>query len=229
MGNEKFYVINNDGKNIQMITKYNLDIAGVEFMIYGDNLQNHKAKGTLDWKSLKDVYGGSVFAEDNYWKDSKDTYIYNENSKLYDYVERYVDYLNKYFDVKVTGSLLSTAQAESLGCSKKNENCSDAPKWLSSTSYWLGNYYDDNKIWIISNVYSGYSGNTYEDKIDLGVRPVITMNVNDLKTLNENINDIKDSILINIDDVVQNIQNSYLSELNDLLNKYLDTIYSVYD
>ena len=90
------------------------------------------------------------------------------------YVESYVTYLTKKYEISVTGSLITKEELESLGCSKSDNTCLNSEyEWIYSTSYWAYPYNNN-----ILNVYTkGAFGSSTVcgANATFGVRPVITI------------------------------------------------------
>ncbi|MBQ2946714.1 MAG: prepilin-type N-terminal cleavage/methylation domain-containing protein [Bacilli bacterium] len=163
---ESFYVINNDGKNIKMLTEYNIDIM--------TKLQSQTA-------------GDIKYSDSFYWVDSSNNllskystsypaYVYDENSNLYSVVESYVTTLKENGVEGVIGNLLSYEEAIELGCSYPTTGFGTCSKdWLNTTSYWLGSAGSNNTMWIIDDYFDhAADGST-------GIRPVIIIPVIELQ------------------------------------------------
>lgn len=203
---ENFYVVNNDGINIQMISKYNLNVGSVVNstievtpITNPTGIQSEDAIGFLE--NIENRYGVIMFSNSDYWYDTNTSsyivdvnydsegrsypYVYGnyEDNVIYPYVEEYVKYLNDNGLKTVTGNLLSYEQANNLGC--QSSSCSNSKyPFVYSTSYWLGtgryNSTDyTNAVYVIGT--DGRFGYTNYDNIyNCGVRPVITIPVSSI-------------------------------------------------
>lgn len=96
-------------------------------------------------------------------------YIYDDNSKIYDYVENYVKYLKKK-KVDVSGRLLSYEELISLGCddyitSRNTDrmNCKESKyDWVYSSSYYIGSVIPDSgRSYCSGNVCENEFKNTF--------------------------------------------------------------------
>ena len=179
-GTESFNVISSDGEKISMLAKYNLNVGDNKVVNSVEGIQD---KDVLGLKTNLTTYGNSVFSTTNYWSYIIDnSFILNENSNLYQYLNYYKNYLSnkaKVSDVEV--SLLSKEQAELLGCNVANGNCISSPySFLYTTSYWLGSSADQNSIYAIDSN-GGYAAVSYSNGTDFGVRPLVTITTHAFK------------------------------------------------
>ena len=179
-GTESFNVISSDGEKISMLAKYNLNVGDNKVVNSVEGIQD---KDVLGLKTNLTTYGNSVFSTTNYWSYITDnSFILNENSNLYQYLNYYKNYLSnkaKVSDVEV--SLLSKEQAELLGCNVANGNCISSPySFLYTTSYWLGSSADQNSIYAIDSN-GGYAAVSYSNGTDFGVRPLVTITTHAFK------------------------------------------------
>lgn len=99
---------------------------------------------------------------------------------MYEYIEKYVKYLNENYNVDSTGKLISYEQLENLGCSYVEDSCESAPNWVYSTSYWTGSANDYENVWHIT-YFGGFRSYYYYYIMYLGVRPVITISADLIK------------------------------------------------
>lgn len=239
IGTEKFYVISSDDDSVNMITKYNLDVAEANKVYNGSGLQNENVLGTIRWSNINDSYGTVTY------------------DKVNQYISDYVKLLNETYNINITGRLLTYEESKLLGCDLDlgDQSCANAPYWLYSSSYWIelantsytanGNTYDID-VSAISHPDNGKVGQLYEGTNDfenLGVRPVITISKEDLKkfyiTQNdyEKLKDNYSSLRYIIDSkyiaVIDNANNLKLIDSNDNsvndLYTFDGTGYSVYD
>ena len=158
---DNFYVVENDGTNIHMLTENNIEPTTYR--------QSSTATTT-------------AFATKVYWSyydNSNDiNYVYSsENDIIYPIVENYVSYLNENNITGATGKLISFEQLVNAGCSD-TYSCLSAPTWVYSTSYWFG-YTEGGSISSIDTGGSIYSGGWDMDYFR-GIRPVITISVDEI-------------------------------------------------
>ena len=184
IGTEDFYVINNSGNDLVLLSRYNLNVG-------------NSAKGTATGKQDPDVigyksgvtsYGTVAFSSSNYWHDSStnnpsssysgsyypsNNYpnIYNGSCNLKSYIDNYASMLN--VTVK-EARLMKVSEADALGCSNNSKSCSGAPSFVTETNYWLGNPKDGFTVWNITTGGSLY-GTDYSNSHYAGVRPVIVI------------------------------------------------------
>ena len=105
--NECFYIISSTEKNVTMLAKYNLYAGGMTSQSthfgYGSEatgIQDSTMKGYVAGESVKN--GVTRFSQSRYWDSEKlnpeygsdyPAYVYDDNSLIYDYVEKYKKYL----------------------------------------------------------------------------------------------------------------------------------------
>ena len=199
LGTECFYVIENDGENIQMLAKYNLEVGGnydgstLAAIENASGIQNEEMIGDPTFTSYKGV---TAFSASDYWNDSEEKwnaypkynylgydqpYVYDNESIVYEYVENYVKYLNENYNLNASGKLISLEQLVNLGCDGDNSTCTNAPEWVYSTSYWSGSAYGNGySVWFVAS--DGlFNDDYYSSDITLGVRPVITISTDLIK------------------------------------------------
>ena len=106
------------------------------------------------------------------------SYVYDENSSLYSYVEAYKTKLESIGANIQSARLMKYKEALDIGCLESTSNT--CPTWISNTIFWLGsinqmqyvNYLDGTDSSISSSAH--YTSIGYE-----GVRPVIVINTSD--------------------------------------------------
>lgn len=189
IGEECFYIIYNDGETISMLAKYNLYVGGSYNQAQGTwSEYGSEATGIQD-STMKAFLGENIrlgtdmFSETPYWVEDGITYpkyVYNSNSKLYPYLENYRVYLEKTSTINNV-RLMSYEELNFLGHSSK-DGFNYVPSWVYSSSYWLGSAKSDELMYSISS-YPGLSerANTYLNSY--GVRPVIEMNIDEVRKL----------------------------------------------
>ena len=196
---EEFYVIDTiDNTHIALLAKYGLNVGS--HSIQGtEGIQNVGCYGarSVSQFSGEDYWPCTVaFSDSTYWiqsgytvkpeyaRDNINYYVYDENSNIYQYVENYVNYLNR-SGGNVTGRLIKSSELSRLGCSGKG--CGGAPQWLMSSTFWTGATFEDPlNIGVVGrdgNYY--YSGGftvseqlvAYLNDIAYVVRPVIILEI----------------------------------------------------
>ena len=118
--------------------------------------------------------GTTTFSSSAYWSSTVSTYpsyVYNNNSQLYNYIENYKVYLEKQGIEIEEARLLKKEELETLGCSS---SCSSAPSWVYATSYWTGTAYNSSYLWLVDTT-SSVKNKSYSNNDDLGVRPIIAI------------------------------------------------------
>ncbi len=163
-GTERFNVISNDGYNINMLAKYNLNVGDSKISAGSDGIQDKDALGKKE--------NMLTYATVEYSADS---------SNINEYLENYKNYLTEKSKLNsVTVNLLTIEQANSLGCDTASSTCASSQnKFIFDTSYWLASTGDNNNIYTISSDGS-YGPTAYSNHIDYGVRPVVTITKEDL-------------------------------------------------
>ena len=129
-----------------------------------------------------------AFADEAYWLDNNSSllskygssniaFVYDNNSKLYPYVQNYQNYLrNTLGKTSVSATLMSHEQALSLGL----EDGKFSPfAWLNQTSFWLGSVQNDMVYRILTGE-NRYGSAAFSLDYFLGVRPVITISKSEL-------------------------------------------------
>ena len=180
-GTEKFYIVpdhnNAPSDTISMLTEKAITLD-------------------LDNPVQSDESGTISFSETSYWSDNSLSFIYNEQSNLYPYVEAYVKTLSKYGLTNVKGTLISEEQLSSLGCTQRGGaflpgggpvySCDNTYEWIDSINYWTGIGYENFRPGVSSIFYSYAIENgacTYEsyNQSSYLIRPVIIINKSELK------------------------------------------------
>ena len=181
LGEECFYVISSDETTVTMLAKYNLYVGGVynnSWVAYGDEATGKQDSTMLGVVAAPPFNGTTPFAKTNYWSStvsSYPTYVYNENSLLYTYVENYKIYLTTLGITPNSARLISYDELINLGCIAENKSCRLAPSWVYSTSYWTGSAHSSEYLWFIS-ISNNFNHNFhYSGTYAYGVRPVITI------------------------------------------------------
>lgn len=169
-GTQSFYVINNNGKKIEMLSEYNINVD------LSDPIQSTNA-------------GSITFSDEHYWYDStaekvKDDYpydsagmryVFDDNSNLYKYVKAYEIYLKE--DVGIESASAKLIDYETLNSIQSNT-------WVTATTFWTGSAEDSSNIQIYSIYGTGFTFDCVDyNGVDLGVgiRPLVTMPVSELQ------------------------------------------------
>ena len=188
---EKFYVLSYDEstQKAKALAEWNLKVGNIynnssSTAIATDSdeygLQNKEMKG---WVSSGQPYNG-VLAFSNSWyfkdtfanypvdKDGK-SYVYDSNSNLYTYVNKYKELLGNTDKVSEV-SLASYADINALWSNKSKY------PWLCQTSFWLGSADGASSytVWRV-DTNGDFINNYCIDSTNCGVRPVITIDMSD--------------------------------------------------
>ena len=181
IGEECFYVMYSDDTSITMLAKYNLYVGGElnsSWTAYGDEATGKQDSNMLGFVSGQTIIKGTTkFSNTNYWSStvsSYPSYVYNENSTLYSYVENYKTYLSTLGVTPSEARLITYEELEGLGCSGDDWSCTSAPSWVYATSYWSGSANSSFFVWFVSSYGEFYSCD-YDFDHRFGVRPVITI------------------------------------------------------
>ena len=199
IADEEFYVIGQeDSKHVKLLSKWNLNV-GSNPKGTATGLQDSEVVGhpTNIYDFNSSWYGAVSFSSRDYWTDDEQPgmlisfprYVYTnrkENGEyvasIAEYVENYVNYLNKQ-GVVVTGRLINREELVELQCTPLNEGnivCDqshggNAPEWVSQTSYWTGfggNTFSNYKV--VFYLYQGQGNSGHYSEFQ-GVRPVIIL------------------------------------------------------
>ncbi len=169
LGNEHFYVISDNENTVTALARHNITLDNVP-------VQSDSAKATTFSSSNYWVKSGNLSSE---YGDSYPSFVYDSNSKLYSYVQNYQTYLKNLGYESVLASLLSYEQAVSLGCDANSKSCSNAPNFLTTTKYWLGSAGINTDVYNIKTN-GKFEYNLYLTLLTYGIRPVITIDKNEL-------------------------------------------------
>ena len=169
LGNEHFYVISDNENTVTALARHNITLDNVP-------VQSDSAKTTTFSSSNYWVKSGNLSSE---YGDSYPSFVYDSNSKLYSYVQNYQTYLKNLGYESVLASLLSYEQAVSLGCDANSKSCSNAPNFLTTTKYWLGSAGINTDVYNIKTN-GKFEYNLYLTLLTYGIRPVITIDKNEL-------------------------------------------------
>ena len=180
IGDEHFYIISSDEDSVTMLAKYNLHVGNSVDSSWRPTLlenptgiQDSSAIGSFDDNP---VIGVLKFSSSKYWGNaSSGTYVYDSRSTLYNYVENYKVYLESYGAAVEEARLIKVEELVALGCNSSSYSCKSAPSWVYSTSYWTGNFFNENFVNSIFGGGSYIASSEYGYDIGHGIRPVITL------------------------------------------------------
>jgi hypothetical protein len=193
---EHFYVLSNDGEEVVLLAKYNLEVGNIYNLesrqsVAIDNpsgLQSEKAIGLVRDGAGNygpEYYGVVPFSSKNYWfangvkEEYGETYpafVYDDNSSIKKYVDDYMYYFKDLHLTVREARLITYEELVALGCSMNDSDCTQAPSWVYSTSYWTGSVHHIDYMWIVNTLNSfNFNGVTYGSGSILGVRPVIVI------------------------------------------------------
>lgn len=165
VADECFNVVSNDGKNVVLLAKYNLNVGNVcadwnscAPIENPTGIQDVNSKGWFyDKENRRDLFprvGVTAFSSTYYWLgdgaiykepygSGRDTIepVFDENSYLYEHVQNYKTYLKKNGAEFSNIRLLRFHEFYNVSeCETKEYaivSCTDFPDWLKSTSFWL--------------------------------------------------------------------------------------------
>ncbi len=199
VGSESFYVYNIDGDNVKAIAQYNLYVGNICSNSSACTNQLADATGLQDPRAIGFTASSPYIATVPYitWS------YYNEQiskpinsgknisdysiSQVKPYVEAYAAKLNE-LDATITVNnvrLITKEELEVAGCDSSQTTCSEAPFYITSTSYWTSSQkIESTKYGYTYYVWAIYSRGDYvlscefdyRNNLDgnfAGVRPVI--------------------------------------------------------
>ena len=177
---DKFYVISNDGTNIQMLTELNIDLTSYQQSSTAQNIAFASSRG-FDGLFYFDLTTEYKPAGNSHYR-----YVYDKNSDTYIVVEGYVNYLNSNGLIQSTGKLMSYEQFKDIAI--LDGNYYKGPDWIfSGKGFWLGSAgYSVVFYTYADKAPKGCLGNDncapdYPDNNSAaGVRPVITINTSEI-------------------------------------------------
>ena len=179
ISDECFYVISSTDDTVTMLAKYNLYVGGEynsSWTAYGAEATGKQDLNMKGWVSAGPPYKGiTKFSNTNYWASSVSSYpsyVYNENSVLYSYVENYKTYLSTLGVTPSEARLITKEELETLGCS--DTSCKTAPSWVYATAYWSGSANSSSNVWFVGSNGTFNYGH-HSNGSNRGCRPVITI------------------------------------------------------
>ena len=166
IGDEQFYVIDQENEIVKLLSMFNLHVGNrvddgiVTTISSPTGIQDEDAKGystkgypyigTVAYSSTSSQYTGSIIAS---------------------HINNYKEYLVSLGANVLSARLITLAELTKLECNSDNKTCSDAPNWVTETSYWTGET-RGNAIWYVYND-ATLNRSIYNSNNNLGVRPVI--------------------------------------------------------
>ena len=198
IGKEHFYVISNDGTNITLLAKYNLEVgkrytkeSGSWALADIENpsgLQNDKALGWVSGGT--EYYAVLPFSSTDYWYNnglkseygtSYPAYVYDDNASIKTYVDNYAEYLEELGLTIEEARLIKQEELVGLGCDVGNRTCTTSQyDWVYATSYWSGSAYDNSRVWVVYSDGNFGGSNSYNFATFNGVRPVIVISSSEI-------------------------------------------------
>ena len=180
IGDEHFYIVSSNESEIKLLTKYNLYVGGKyqgNWTAFGSEATGKQDSTMIATPSNSSYprFGTIKFSTFQYWAPNIRTYpayAYDSNAIPYEHVENYKTYLETHGISISQARLISLEELQELGCSTSSGNCSAAPSWVYSTSYWTGTAYDSSSVLRVYT--SNFFGNgSFSDDSGWGVRPLI--------------------------------------------------------
>lgn len=169
---EHFYVISSNATTVTMLAKYNLYVGGEyssNWTPYGNEATGKQNSAMIGWSLSGPPYKGVTAFSNNGSAYS--------GSLIESYLDNYSIYLNASGVNTVEVRLITLDELKILGCSEEKYNCSEAPNWLYSTSYWTGTELSTigARWYVDQNSSINWGENNYDNNRHFGVRPVITI------------------------------------------------------
>ena len=155
IGNEQFYIINQEDGKVNLLSKYNLYVGNsisideefnaiIKPLENPTGIQDERAIGLacdLDGNPLSSTWVGTV-------PFSLEGTNYN-GSIVENYVNDYAAYLEG-LGVKIEGArLITIEELDSLGCDSEGLNCRNAADFVKKTTYWTGSIHSDGYLWVV--------------------------------------------------------------------------------
>ena len=187
--NECFYVLSSTSNTVTMLSKYNLYVGGMynngTYTSYGAGVTGIQNPSMLGYVAGTNNRMGVIqFSDTYYWRTSNGelspnygtsypAYVFDENAAFYTEIENYKSHLITLGTSVIDIRLISLEELKDLGCDETYNSCSNAPEWISSTSYWTGTAKNSASIWNVTA--KSLTFNAYNTNSTFGVRPVITI------------------------------------------------------
>ena len=203
---EDFYVISDNGDTVTALASHNLMVGSQATDDYATAFPGLQTNSTTMYpvafaEKHDENKSGSTYL--GYWVNSdkslKDSYkngsqtsypvdVYDSNSLLYEYVQKYQTYFTSTLN-KATAKmgLITYNELIGLGCEYTSYpgNCktetvtTNKREWIYNTAYWTASASDYHFVWYVfldgDFAYYYFSGD-----VNIGVRPVITISKSDI-------------------------------------------------
>ena len=199
IGEEHFHVISNDGTNVTLLAKYNLEVGSNCIYNTGyqcteienpSGIQSEKALGdTKTGYNTTGNYGVVPFSSTLYWYSggllekygsSYPAYVYDDNASIKTYVDNYKTYLEGLGAVVNSARLIKQEELVNLGCSTDEWTCTASDyEWLYTTTYWSGSARSNDSVWYV-NSNGHFVSRDYDISSNYGVRPVIVISSSEI-------------------------------------------------
>lgn len=183
---ECFYVLDNNDKEIRLLSKYNLNVGG-----------DYNTNNTyIPYSNYTNIQDSNMLGHIGEGITAKGTIPYGEssnynNSKVKPYVD---NYKNKLEDIGLKvkeATLITKDELIKLGCDEASTSCENTPSWVYSTSYWTITPGDQYFEWIVLSD-TKFDQTYYGAESAYGVRPVITLSYDTDASIKELIPSIGD-------------------------------------
>ncbi len=188
-GTEEFYVITNDGNNISMLAKYNLNVGG---SYDGETITNYANPTGKQSSNMKGAYLPKDDGICTVANPCEGVLEYSSSSANYDSdsVKKYVDAYRNILvseglnDATTSASLITLdTLTEVLSCSL-DKGCPITSPWIYSTTYYTRSLNESgNKIYIVHTSNAIFEGGwkiESDPHFFTGVRPVITISTSEI-------------------------------------------------
>ena len=180
---ECFYIINNDGTTVSMLSKYNLYVGGTSdsssnYNAYGSSATGIQNSAMIGWVAGSTKWQGTIEYSNSTQKGTN--YSDYNGSVVQSHVNNYGSYLNSLGAYFNNIRLITTNELNSLGCVQSSNSCENAKSFVLNTSFWTGTAYDNNYVWFVvsDGNYDKYIDSNRKDRF--GIRPVIEVSVDDI-------------------------------------------------
>ena len=177
LDSECFYTMKDNGDTVTALAKQNI------------NTESNRQDKNANANSFDNTF---AFAKTRYWIESEGDLlskygtsypanVFDSNSKLYEPVQNYKNYLkNTLGKTSVDARLITYEELTSLGCSGDDFSCKSAPSWIYNTSlYWTASANNAYTVWAVNSSGSFDRGHSATASY-LCLRPVITISKSDI-------------------------------------------------
>lgn len=182
--NERFYVLSNDGTNVTLLSKYNLEVGNYCKGTTCSAIENPSGLQSDMTTGLKTTgkYGVVPFSSSSYWYSGSllakygstfPAYVYDENASVKTYMDNYENYIESLGVTVTSARVIKQEELIELGCSGKT--CKNSSyNWLYTTNYWTGTSNRSYYLYYVGSTGS-FDYDTYSVEYIAGVRPVIVI------------------------------------------------------